>query len=252
MTTNVTTLIAGLNNIKNAAVAVRQSRAQMIEQAGIVLCSSIKHAHDHGDVTVLDSAADMFPAGSEHAKAAMAFLVKFAPADYSKKEGCFLFNKGRRFPNFIDTELAVEMLASNWEEAAKKAGEEKPKAAFDYLTKALSMLKAFSKAQEAGEISEEAVQIIQKAATDLEALKKREALTTADPMKGEIETITKRGGTEDQVNAWKARRATLEVGQIVAEFTNFLKDQNLVDPAKAAAEAKAKAAMAANPAKNVA
>lgn len=121
---NVNTLVRGQANIVSAFSALTGRRADLIKETNLLLVSSIVHAHEHGDITVLNQWATAFPAKSTSNAQVMAFIRKFAPAKWVKADSAFKMDKGSRVAEgFVESELGQELLNSSYHDFQK--GKEK-------------------------------------------------------------------------------------------------------------------------------
>lgn len=121
-------LVRGQSNINNAFAALTGKRSEIIAETNLLLVSSIVHAHEHGDVTVLNAWATAFPAKSTSNAQVMAFIKKFAPAKWVKADGAFKLDKNNRVSEgFVDSELGQLLLSSSYHDFMKEKKESAPK-----------------------------------------------------------------------------------------------------------------------------
>lgn len=121
-------LVRGQSNINNAFAALTGKRSEIIAETNLLLVSSIVHAHEHGDVTVLNAWATAFPAKSTSNAQVMAFIKKFAPAKWVKADGAFKLDKNNRVAEgFVDSELGQLLLSSSYHDFMKEKKESAPK-----------------------------------------------------------------------------------------------------------------------------
>lgn len=124
MAITTTQLVRGQSNINNAFAALTGKRSEIIAETNLLLVSSIVHAHEHGDVTVLNAWATAFPAKSTSNAQVMAFIKKFAPAKWVKADGAFKLDKNNRVAEgFVDSELGQLLLASSYHDFMKEKKE---------------------------------------------------------------------------------------------------------------------------------
>lgn len=117
-------LVRGQSNITNAFAALTGKRSEIIAETNLLLVSSIVHAHEHGDVTVLNAWATAFPAKSTNNAQVMAFIKKFAPAKWVKADGAFKMDKNSRVAEgFVESELGQLLLASSYHDFMKEKKE---------------------------------------------------------------------------------------------------------------------------------
>lgn len=117
-------LVRGQSNINNAFAALTGKRSEIIAETNLLLVSSIVHAHEHGDVTVLNAWATAFPAKSTSNAQVMAFIKKFAPAKWVKADGAFKLDKNNRVAEgFVDSELGQLLLSSSYHDFMKEKKE---------------------------------------------------------------------------------------------------------------------------------
>lgn len=121
-------LVRGQSNITNAFAALTGKRSEIIAETNLLLVSSIVHAHEHGDVTVLNAWATAFPAKSTNNAQVMAFIKKFAPAKWVKADGAFKLDKNNRVAEgFVESELGQLLLCSSYHDFMKEKKEKEEK-----------------------------------------------------------------------------------------------------------------------------
>ncbi|QQG33731.1 hypothetical protein PQC34_gp003 [Cronobacter phage A24] len=124
MAITTTQLVRGQSNINNAFAALTGKRSEIIAETNLLLVSSIVHAHEHGDVTVLNAWATAFPAKSTSNAQVMAFIKKFAPAKWVKADSAFKLDKNNRVAEgFTESELGQLLLASSYHDFMKEKKE---------------------------------------------------------------------------------------------------------------------------------
>ncbi|WAX14161.1 hypothetical protein ECO319P1_00002 [Escherichia phage ECO319P1] len=127
-TISTSALVRGQSNINNAFAALTGKRSEIIAETNLLLVSSIVHAHEHGDVTVLNAWATAFPAKSTSNAQVMAFIKKFAPAKWVKADGAFKLDKNNRVAEgFTESELGQLLLSSSYHDFMKEKKEKTEK-----------------------------------------------------------------------------------------------------------------------------
>lgn len=132
-------IIRGAANINNLFTALVGKRSELVGEINLALVSSIAHAHEHGDVTVLNQWAGLYSAKTTGYTQIMGFIRKFAPAKFQKDVGEFKLDRNKRVENtvesvdgemvtktFLDTELGETMLSSSYTTLDKPAAADKP------------------------------------------------------------------------------------------------------------------------------
>lgn len=156
-----TSIIRGAANINSTFRALVGKRSELVGEINLALASSIAHAHEHGDVTVLNQWATLYPAKSTGNAQVMAFIKKFAPAKFQKDVGEFKLDRNKRIENttesvdgelvtktFLDSPLGELMLSSSYnvtEEKKKDTKEVEYNASFTAWKAIDSMVKSLTK-----------------------------------------------------------------------------------------------------------